>query len=505
MEWIKINEELGCNLFALDVFLDAFTTDFDKIGFKWKNHLLDLEKGKMFLLSDKKEYKALGKKLFEKIKNKNHFQKVKKKTLAASEKLFDYGRKLEKIDFKNLTNKQLWQLYEEFIKLDRQVIAWGMCTTLIELENELVTSALQDYFESKRVLLKDSPAKYMAILTTPLDEYYAKKEEKALLYLLAKVQAKKELKQLFKKPTEQVIKSLPVKAPKLNQDLEQLVRDYAWVSWGYEGPGWNKKYYINSLKEMQRKSIKGKKQLQAFKDEVVRLKKRQADLTKQLKPGKEIKHLIEVAKVSIFIKTYRKEALFYALSRLYPLQKEMAKRLNASLTAIKYMRPPELKQALLKGASAAQMKKFQDRFKHYTRIILKGKSKLYQGKAADKLLAKEWREQLPEGIIELKGSCACTGHAVGQVVLVDSPKDMDKMRKGDILVSIATAPDLLPAMKKAAAIITDIGGLTCHAAIVSRELDIPCVVGAKIATKVLKDGDVVNVDATHGVIRRVQK
>ena len=79
------------------------------------------------------------------------------------------------------------------------------------------------------------------------------------------------------------------------------------------------------------------------------------------------------------------------------------------------------------------------------------------------------------------------------------------MKKGDILVSIATNPNLVSAMKKASAIITNAGGLTCHAAIVSRELNIPCIVGTKVATKVLKDGDLVEVDADEGMVKILKK
>jgi len=67
-----------------------------------------------------------------------------------------------------------------------------------------------------------------------------------------------------------------------------------------------------------------------------------------------------------------------------------------------------------------------------------------------------------------------------------------------------TSPEFLPAMKKAKAIITDEGGVTCHAAIVSRELNIPCVIGTKVATKSLKDGDLVEVDTHQGIIRKIK-
>jgi pyruvate,water dikinase len=79
-----------------------------------------------------------------------------------------------------------------------------------------------------------------------------------------------------------------------------------------------------------------------------------------------------------------------------------------------------------------------------------------------------------------------------------------KIRSGDILVCPMTTPDYVPSMKRARAIITDEGGITCHAAIIARELKIPCVVGTKIATQVLRDGDKVEVDAGKGIIRIIK-
>ena len=106
---------------------------------------------------------------------------------------------------------------------------------------------------------------------------------------------------------------------------------------------------------------------------------------------------------------------------------------------------------------------------------------------------------------EFKGQIAQPGFATGVVKIVIRAKDMSKMNQGDILVSIATDPDIVPAMKKAAAIITEQGGITSHAAIVSRELGTPCIIGTKIATKVLKDGDVVEVNAEIGTVTILKK
>lgn len=105
----------------------------------------------------------------------------------------------------------------------------------------------------------------------------------------------------------------------------------------------------------------------------------------------------------------------------------------------------------------------------------------------------------------IKGQSACPGKIVGNTKIVFVMKDLSKIRKGDILVTSMTMPRYVPAMKKAAAIVTDEGGITCHAAIVSRELKIPCIIGTKIATKVLKDGDLVEVDAEKGIVRILKR
>lgn len=105
----------------------------------------------------------------------------------------------------------------------------------------------------------------------------------------------------------------------------------------------------------------------------------------------------------------------------------------------------------------------------------------------------------------IHGTVASMGKAKGNVVIVKDVKDMDKMKQGNILVAPNTRPELIVAMRKASAIITDWGGITSHAAIISREFRIPCIVGTDIATQVLKDGDLVEVDANKGVVKVIER
>lgn len=101
---------------------------------------------------------------------------------------------------------------------------------------------------------------------------------------------------------------------------------------------------------------------------------------------------------------------------------------------------------------------------------------------------------------DLKGEQASPGMVAGKVVIIKNPNQIDRIKQGDILVTTMTTPDFVPAMKKAAGIITDKGGQTSHAAIVSRELGVPCVVGTKTATKVLKEGTFVTLNGATGEV-----
>lgn len=108
-------------------------------------------------------------------------------------------------------------------------------------------------------------------------------------------------------------------------------------------------------------------------------------------------------------------------------------------------------------------------------------------------------------VSQIKGVIANSGKARGVVKVIMTPRECGKVKEGDVLVATMSTPDFLPGMMKAAAFVTDIGGMTSHAAIVSREMKKPCIIGTKIATQVLKDGDEVEVDADEGVVRILKK
>jgi len=102
--------------------------------------------------------------------------------------------------------------------------------------------------------------------------------------------------------------------------------------------------------------------------------------------------------------------------------------------------------------------------------------------------------------ILIKGETASRGVYSGNVRIIKDISELSQIEKGDVMVTKMTTPDMVPAMQKAGAIVTDEGGMTCHAAIVSREMGIPCIVGTEIATKVLHDEQEITVHATRGIV-----
>ncbi len=104
----------------------------------------------------------------------------------------------------------------------------------------------------------------------------------------------------------------------------------------------------------------------------------------------------------------------------------------------------------------------------------------------------------------VKGKTGCAGITRGVACVVKTRHDFSKFNENDVLIAVTTNVDYVPLMKKARAIVTDEGGITCHAAIVRRELNKPCIVGCKNATRVLINGDMLEVDANTGTVRVIQ-
>lgn len=188
---------------------------------------------------------------------------------------------------------------------------------------------------------------------------------------------------------------------------------------------------------------------------------------------------------------------------LLPIYNEIAKRLEISVTELRMFYEREVVAALEGKTDPKKILAAREGVQGYGFNESIDKRFFFSGEAAEKLFKfVESGVQFLQGNNEFKGTCASTGKATGVARIVSSPKENHKVKEGDILITSATTVDYLPSMKKAAAIVTEVGGLTCHAAVVSREFGIPCVVALKNAMKNIKDGEMIEVDADKGIVRK---
>lgn len=137
------------------------------------------------------------------------------------------------------------------------------------------------------------------------------------------------------------------------------------------------------------------------------------------------------------------------------------------------------------------------------KICFAGNLKAFNKKNSNFIFKKDLLEPYTKN--EIKGEIAQKGKVIGIVKIIRRRDQLNEVTSNNIIVSPMTTPDFLSAMKKAKAFITDEGGITCHAGIIARELKKPCIIGTKIATRVLHDGDRVEVDANIGIIKIIQR
>jgi len=270
------------------------------------------------------------------------------------------------------------------------------------------------------------------------------------------------------------------------KNVKQLAREFAWIT--------TLNIYDNPATE------------EDIKNRITKKDEEETTIPENLnKLDKGIQKLIEASRENSYIKDkrddYRRMGTYYII----PLYEEIGKRLGLSRKELAFLTFEEIKEGLLgnaedlKGKARTRQKNGFMMYWHDNKLDFEDDiKKINEIKRKYRILV-----DLDNNVKEFKGVIGCKGKVFGKVKVVLTAKELGKIEKGDILVSITTNPDYLLGMKKAIAFITDEGGITSHAAIIAREMNKPCIVGTKIATRVLSDGDEVEVNANHGVVTKI--
>jgi len=243
----------------------------------------------------------------------------------------------------------------------------------------------------------------------------------------------------------------------------------------------------------------------SLKTKVKRLRSQQKKILKKYKLSSDLKlHFYVVRFLGEWIDD-RKQYMLEANHYINCYCEELASRFKIGIWQIKYYLPEDFKNLLLYDQKLnPKTAKARRRMSAYVikRKGINAKVKIFYDKQASKLF-KALREEHKYNVKQFKGQVACSPvkKVTGTVqVVMDTHKE--KFKTNNILVTTMTRPDFIPYLRRAKAVITDEGGLTCHAAIVSRELKKPCIIGTKVAAKVLKTGGRVTIDLEKGVVRK---
>jgi phosphohistidine swiveling domain-containing protein len=287
--------------------------------------------------------------------------------------------------------------------------------------------------------------------------------------------------------------------------IAELATSFGWIPFGYDGPEvWDAAHYQHRVERLIVKTepeILGRvHELRGYDSAVA---ERQNSLRKSLDLSQRIWRLLGDFHTVAEMTNQRKEFSYQSHIAIKTLMKQMAIRLKLDPEDLENLTDDEIsrfrgKQQYLHRLAARR------RSLPFIFEFTDGKYVEIEGATARSRISEMIPDRQSENTVS--GEVASKGNypsIVGRVRVLNSTGELGEMQPGDVLISSMTTPEFVPAMRMASAVVTDEGGVTCHAAIVSRELGIPCVIGTERATRVFRNGDFVEIDLEHRLVRRI--
>jgi len=283
---------------------------------------------------------------------------------------------------------------------------------------------------------------------------------------------------------------------KLNQaeSIDDLINKYQFLrSWSLI---WHRpltKRWINDLSKSTKRKIEYKKYSIG-------------EIYKILKPNNNDKKLLSAAPYIVFFKDWRDDLRRLFCYKWLFLFQEIGSYFKINFNDLGYLTLGEIRECLDKDK--IDKKNIINRKNNHCIITNHSKQlkiKIINSRNIPDKYKKAIKQSEERNNKVIKGLTGNKGKILGKVKIVNTYHDIKRFNNGEVLVANTTHPNYLPMMQKAVAFVTNEGGIISHAAIVARELGVPCVVGTKMATKVLKDGDLVEVDANQGIVKILAK
>lgn len=438
-----------------------------------------------------KVYNRFEKEIIDHLKkNDGWFEKYCKIEIDACKKLYKKGLMLKKTDWSKKTSKNIAEIILQLIEEERIVGGpWYAQYPMDEYFEDAIERKLRKYISDD-----DSNFRKLVLIFSNSEKTTEVSEERWLLLKIAK---------RFNQNKENLARLSSSAKNIINKHLEK----FAYINRGLAtSRAYTFEDIVKRLKEIRGQIKDGKKldemiynasKIKAIADYKWALKK--------IKPKVDFKRIIVQARKHSYLRNLRVESFFnveYGASFAY---NEVARRANFNPDLIMEVTIPEMIDFLRKNKPLPGKKEMEKRVQNYAMVVKNGATSLITDGEKIKKIAKIYEMHL-EKVEIIHGRVACLGGVIkGRAKICLDKSEIGKVKSGDILVANFTTPDFIPAMEKAAAIVADQGGLSSHAAIVSRELGVPCVMATKNGTRVIRENDLIEVNAKTGVVKILER
>lgn len=438
-------------------------------------HILHIwENGHYFAVWEKEKYAEFGEHALDKLLEIGDMKKVRAISTESGESLVAYCKEYAEFSTTPSIDGHI-KFIVELSKRYSELMKDNMCYWLFA--PQIIEKRIRALLIGKTDEQKDE---IIHTLSHPKEESYSQSVEKEFSVLV------------------DAARSVGLENEEFVKKVDDFSSKYFWFPYEYVGPGvWSRDSVIKRISGEISKPVTRDTDKNSSDQSI------QNRIIEQYQLSAEVVKLFEIWQMMALLqddrKKYNAQVSFYIND---VISKKIAESFNISFEQARYLDKSIL--CILKTNRDEFETEMSARMELFIVDELNNAHMPYSSMKARKYLESlgiRIKEDVKD-VGEVKGQIAYKGKVTGRVRVLKTSQVSD-FADGDIIVTGMTTPDFAPLMKKAVAIVTDEGGITCHAAIVSRELKKPCVIGTKIATQVFKDGDMIEVDANTGVVKLI--
>ncbi|MFH1111658.1 MAG: PEP-utilizing enzyme [Patescibacteria group bacterium] len=431
----------------------------------WYLDMVDVKRGAQVLVSLAKDNKKLSTKLLQSWKKDEvNFQ--------------EFYNNFHLINLQKISDADLVKLYRKFHQLSfRRFTSSAIIDHFALGTDQLIASLLKKEVGNQKN--KSSFTDIFSKATAPAHQSFINQAEMELL-------------------------QIAIKQPKNLAVIKKYQKKYFWIRNNYTSSNiLSVDYFKKEINVWVKSKADLKFKYNQLKNTAKINKQNKATIFKKYQFSQLLLTLLKISEDFTWWQDERKKATYLNIYIGDTILSEMARRRRVSKILTRFLLLNEVESFFINQVPS--VKELKSRQKEVVVIVWGHNNFVATGRAAQKIRQIMFPINKQDKVMDIRGLTASVGRVSGKVKIIGSVKEINRVNKGDILVAVMTRPDYIAGIKKAAAIVTNEGGITCHAAIVARELGIPCIIATKIATKIFKDGDVVEVNANHGVVTLLKR